>query len=234
MTISCLPKGGHFYGSQVDVIDAGSDGVREDGRYALFRFDDNLNKVAGLYPVEDKRTGRALNRYHNTVLTPKRGGGFYFMYPTIYEIHQYSELGELEQTWFSEYSSKHRDPIKPLPDGLDPVNWTPRHNEWFAEHIVRSRLYECGPDLLVLSQYRRVVRGKPEYYLNLLYKDGHSVADGIRLPTNYRLLTVAGTELYFAVEGAFDEATGEAGDPHIAVYRLNNREGAGKSAFSRS
>ena len=229
-----ITEGGHIYGSQVDVIDAGSAGVREDGQYALFRFDDNLNKVAGLYLVEDKRTGRALNRYHNTVLTPKRGGGFYFIYPTTYEIHQYSEQGELEQTWFSEYKSKHRDVIKPLPAGLDPVTWTPKHSEWFAEHIVRSRLYECGPDLLVLSQYRRVVRGKPEYYLNLLYKDGHSVTDGIRLPANHRLLTVAGTELYFAVEGAFDEETGEAGDPYIAVYRLNDREGAGKSAFSRS
>lgn len=227
-------EGGHIYGSQVDVIDSGADGVREDGQYALFRLDNNLNKVAGLYPVEDKRTGRALNRYHNTVLTPKRGGGFYFIYPTTYEIHQYSEQGELEQTWFSEYKSKHRDRIKPLPAGLDPVNWTPKHNEWFAEHIVRSRLYEFGPDLLVLSQYRRVVRGKPEYYLNLFYKDGHSVADGIRFPADHRMLTIDGTELYFAVEGAFDEATGEAGDPHIAVYRLNDREGAGKRAFSRS
>lgn len=227
-------EGGHIYGSQVDVIDAGADGVREDGQYALFRLDNNLNKVAGLYPVEDKRTGRALNRYHNTVLTPKRGGGFYFIYPTTYEIHQYSELGELEQTWFSEYKSKHRDRINPLPAGLDPINWTPKHNEWFAEHIVRSRLYEFGPDLLVLSQYRRVVRGKPEYYLNLFYKDGYSAADGIRLPADHRMLTVSGTELYFAVEGAFDEATGEAGDPYIAVYRLNDREGAGKVAFSRS
>lgn len=227
-------EGGRIYGSQVDVIDAGADGVREDGQYALFRFDDNLNKVASLYPVEDKRTGRALNRYHNTVLTPKRGGGFYFIYPTIYEIHQYSELGELEQTWFSEYKSKHRDRIKPLPAGLDPVDWTPKHNEWFAEHIVRSRLYEFGPDLLVLSQYRRPVRGKPEYYLNLFYKDGHSVADGIRLPADHRMLTIDGTELYFAVEGAFDEETGEAGDPYVAVYRLNDREEAGKRAFSRS
>lgn len=148
-----LTAGGHIYGAQVDVIDAGSAGVRAKGQYALFRFDDNLNKVAGLYPIEDKRTGRALNRYHNTVLTPKRGGGFYFMYPTTYEIHQYSEQGELEQTWFSQYQSKHRDPIKPLPAGLAPVDWTPKHSEWFAEHIVRSRLYEFGSDLLVLSQY---------------------------------------------------------------------------------
>lgn len=229
-----LTEGGHIYGSQVDVIDAGPAGVREDGQYALFRFDDNLNKVASLYPVEDKRTGRALNRYHNTVLTPKRGGGFYFIYPTIYEIHQYSEQGELEQTWFSDYKSKHRDRIKPLPDGLDPVDWTPKHNEWFAEHIVRSRLYEFGPDLLVLSQFRRVVSGKAEFYLNLFYKDGHSVADGIRLPADHRMLTIDGTELYFAVEGAFDEVTGETSDPYIAVYRLNDREGAGKRAFGRS
>ena len=229
-----LTEGGHIYGSQVDVIDAGSAGVREDGQYALFRFDDNLNKVAGLYPVEDTRTGRALNRYHNTVLTPKQRGGFYFIYPTTYEIHQYSEQGTLEQTWFSEYKSKHRDRINPLPAGLDPVAWSPKHNEWFAEHIVRSRLYEFGSDLLVLSQYRRVVRGKAEFYLNLFYQDGYSVTDGIRLPANHRLLTVTGTELYFAVEGAFDEATGETSDPHIAVYRLNDREGAGKRAFSRS
>ena len=231
-------EGGHWYGSQVDVIDIGAVEVRADGQYALFRFDDQFNKVADLYPVEDKRTGRALNRYHNTVLTPKRGGGFYFIYPTFYEIHQYSEQGELEQTWFSEYKSKHRDGIKPFPADLDPVNWTPRHGEWFTEHIVRSRLYEFGPDLLVLTQYRSVfkgkVRGKPEYYLNLFYKDGYSAADGIRLPADHRMLTIAGTEWYFAVEGAFDEATGEAGDPHIAVYRLNDREGAGKRAFSRS
>ncbi len=229
-----LTEGGHIYGSQVDVIDAGPVGVQEDGQYALFRFDDNLNKVVGLYPVEDKRTGRALNRYHNTVLTPKQGGGFYFIYPTTYEVHQYNEQGELEQTWFSEYKSKHRGQIKPLPDDLDPVKWTPKHNEWFAEYIVRSRLYECDLNLLVLSQYRSVVRGNPEYYLNLFYEDGYSVADGIRLPTDYRLLTVDGSKFYFAVEGQFDEATGAVGDPYIAVYRLNDRTGAGKTAFSRS
>ena len=231
-----LTEGGHWYGSQVDVIDIGGLEVRSDGQYALFRFDDHFNKVAELYPVEDTRTGRALNRYHNTVLTPKRGGGFYFIYPTTYEIHQYSEQGELEQTWFSQYQSKDRDRIKPFPADLDPVNWTPRHSEWFAEHIVRSRLYEFGPDLLVLTQYqyRRVVGGKPEYYLNFFYKDGHSVADGIRLPAGHRLLTIDDTEFYFAVEGAFDEATGEAGDPHVAVYRINDRTGAGKLAFSRS
>ena len=79
-----------------------------------------------------------------------------------------------------------------------------------------------------------MVRGKPEYYLNLFYKDGHSVADGIRLPISHRLLTVAGAELYFTVEGAFDEETGEAGDPYVAVYQLNDHEGVGKRAFSRS
>ena len=147
-----LTEGGHWYGSQVDVMDIGAVEVRADGQYALFRFDDHLNKVADLYPVEDKRTGRALNRYHNTVLTPKRGGGFYFIYPTAYEIHQYSEQGTLKQTWFSTHKSKHRDQIKPFPSDLDPVNWTPRHSEWFAEHIVRSRLFEFGPDLLVLTQ----------------------------------------------------------------------------------
>ncbi len=221
-----LTEGGHFYGSQVDVMDGG----QEDGQYALFRFDDTLNKVAFLYPVEDKRTGRALNRYHNTVLTPKRGGGFYFMYPTAYEIHQYNEQGQLEQTWFSDYQSKHRDRIKPFPAGLNPLDWNLQIEEWFAEHIVQSRLYEFGPDLLVLSQYRRVVRAAPEYYLSLFYKDGHSVADGIREPAGHMLLTVTDTELYFAVEGAFDEKTGEAGDPYIAVYRLNDRQ----EAFSRS
>ncbi len=229
-----LTEGGRFYGSQVDVIDAGSAGVQEDGQYALFRLDDTLNKVAFLYPVEDQRTGRALNRYHNTVLTAKRGGGFYFIYPTAYEIHQYSEQGELEQTWFSEHKSKHRDRIKPFPADLDPVDFTPKHAEWFAEHIVPRLLLECGPDLLVFAQYRRVVRANPEGYLNLFYKDGYSVADGIRVPADHMLLTVEGTELYFAVEGAFDEATGEAGDPHIAVYRLNDRHGAGQRAFSRS
>ena len=221
-----LTEGGHFYGSQVDVMDGG----QEDDQYALFRFDTTLNKVAFLYPVEDKRTGRALNRYHNTVLTPKRGGGFYFLYPTAYEIHQYNEQGQLEQTWFSDYQSKYRDRIKPFPAGLNPLDWNLQIEEWFAEHIVQSRLYEFGPDLLVLTQYRRVVRAAPEYYLSLFYKDGHSVADGIREPAGHMLLTVTDTELYFAVEGAFDEATGEAGDPYIAVYRLNDRQ----EAFSRS
>ena len=221
-----LTEGGHFYGSQVDVMDGG----QEDDQYALFRFDTTLNKVAFLYPVEDKRTGRALNRYHNTVLTPKRGGGFYFMYPTAYEIHQYNEQGQLEQTWFSAYQSKHRDRIKPFPADLNPLDWNPQIEAWFAEHIVRSRLYEFGSDLLLLSQYRRVVRAAPEYYLNLFYKDGHAVADGIREPAGHMLLTVTDTELYFAVEGTFDEATGEASDPHIAVYRLNDRQ----EAFSRS
>ncbi len=221
-----LTEGGHFYSSQVDVTDGGQEG----GQYALFRLDDTLNKVAFLYPVEDKRTGLALNRYNSTVLTPKRGGGFYFIYPTTYEIHQYSEQGQLEQTWFSDYQSKHREGIKPFPAGLNPFGFTPRHAEWFAEYIVQSRLFEFGPDLLVLTQYRRVVRAKPEYYLNLFYKDGHAVADGIRLPVGHMLLTVTDTELYFAVEGAFDEATGEAGDPYIAVYRLNDRQ----EAFSRS
>jgi len=233
-----LTEGGHWYGSQVDVLDIGAVEVRADGQYALFRFDDHFNKVADLYPVEDKRTGRALNRYHNTVLTPKRGGGFYFIYPTTYEIHQYSEQGELEQTWYSEYKSKHRDRIKPLPADLDPVNWTPRHIEWFTEHIVRSRLYEFGPDLLVLTQFQSVFKGrvhdKTKFYMNLFSKDGYSVADGIGLPADHRLLTIAGTELYFVVEGVFDEKTGEVGDPYIAVYRLNDRTGAGKAAFRRS
>ena len=30
------------------------------------------------------------------------------------------------------------------------------------------------------------------------------------------------------------EVTGELGDPYVAVYRLNDRTGAGKVAFSRS
>ena len=229
-----ITEGGNMYASQVDVIDGGSAGAQEDGAHALFRFDDHFNKVASLYPVEDKRTGRTLNRYHNTILTPKTGGGFYFMYPTAYKIHQYSEQGELEQTLSSTYRSKYRKGIDPLPASLDPLAWSPKHAEWLAEHIFPVQLFECDPDLLVLMQIRKEGDGEVKRYMNLLYKDGHSVADGIRVPADHRLLTIDGRELYFVVEGAFDEETGEAGDPHIAVYRLNDRTGAGKLAFSRS
>lgn len=209
-----VTEGSHIYASLVDL--------RMDGIHSLFRFDDNFKVTGSMYPVKDQRTATALHRYHNTILTPKTGGGFYFMYPTTYEIHQYSEQGELEQTLFSTYQSKHRDDIKPFPSDLDPYGWNPKIEAWFAEHIVRSQLFECGPDLLVLEQYRRKVDNKYQYYLNLLYKDGHSVADGIRVPAKHRLLTVTGTELYFEVEGAFDEATGEVDGPHVAVYRLKS------------
>lgn len=231
-----LTAGGHIYGSQVDVIDAGSAGVREDGQYALFRFDANLNKVVGLYPVEDTRTGRALNRYHNTILASRTGGGFYFMYPTTYEIHQYSDQGELERVLFSNYRSKHRDGIKSFPDGLDPHGFNPKIEAWFAEHIVRSQLFECDLDLLVLEQYRREVGGggKATFYLNILNKNGYSIADGIRVPAKLYLAMIRNNELYFTVKGAFDEVTGETGDPYVVVYRLNDRTGAGKVAFSRS
>ena len=205
---------GHIYASQVDL--------RMDGIHALFRFDDHFKVIGSLYPVEDQRTATVLHRFHNTILTPKTGGGFYFIYPTTYEIHQYSGQGELEQTLFSVYQSKHRDGIKPFPSDLNPYDWNPKIEAWFAEHIVRDRLFECGSDLLVLVQYRREVGNKYQYYLNLLYKDGHSVADGIRVPAKHRPLTVTGTELYFEVEGAFDEATGEVDDPHVAVYRLRS------------
>ena len=218
-----ITDGGHIYGSQVDIIDGGSAGAQEEGTHALFRLDDHFGKVASFYPVEDKRTGRALNRFHNTVLTPKRGGGFYFMYPTTYEIRQYSEQGALEQTLFSTYRSKCRNGIEPLPPGLNATDWTSKHKEWFAEHISPFNLFECG-DLLVLEQTNQTVSGEWEGYLNLLYKDGRSVADGVRVPANHNLLTVAGSELYFSVEGAFDEATGEVGDPYMAVYRLAQRQ----------
>ena len=175
---------GHIYASQVDL--------RMDGIHALFRFDDHFKVIGSLYPVEDQRTATVLHRFHNTILTPKTGGGFYFMYPTTYEIHQYSGQGELEQTLFSAYQSKHRDGIKPFPSDLNPYDWNPKIEAWFAEHIVRDRLFECGSDLLVLVQYRREVGNKYQFYLNLLYKDGHSVADGIRVPAKHRPLTVTG------------------------------------------
>lgn len=209
-----VTEGGHIYASQVDL--------RADGIHALFRFDENFKVTDSLYPVEDQRTATALHRYHNTILTPKTGGGFYFMYPTTYEIHQYSEQGELEQTLFSTYQSKHRDGIKPFPDDLDPYGWNPQIEAWFAEHIVRDKLFECGSDLLVLVQYRREVGNKYQVYLNLLYKDGHSVADGIRVPANHIPMAVAGSELYCMVKSAFDEVTGEAADPYVAVYRLRS------------
>lgn len=219
---------GHIYASQVDLR------LGMDDSYSLFRFDNNFNVISSLYPVEDQRTATALHRYHNTILTPKTGGGFYFMYPTTYEIHQYSEQGALEQTLFSTYQSKHRDGIKPFPANLDPHGWNRKIEAWFAEHIVRDELFECGPDLLVLMQYRRLVGHQYKYYLNLLYKDGHSVSDGIRVPANHLPVAIVGSELYCVVKGAFDEATGEAGDPYVAVYRLNDRVGIGKVAFSRS
>ncbi len=217
-----VTEGGHIYASQVDL--------QTDGSHALFRFNDTFEVIDSLYPVADQRTAKALHRYHNTILIPKSGGGFYFMYPTTYEIHQYSEQGQLEQTLFSASVSKHRGGIKPFPANLNPYRWNPQIEAWFAEHIVRSDLFEWGSDLLVLEQYRREVGGTYQLYLNLLYKDGYSVADGIRLPADHLPLEVAGSELYCRVEGEFDEATGEASDPHIAVYRLNDRQ----EAFSRS
>lgn len=221
-----VTEGGHLYASQVDL--------RMDGMHALFRFDDNFKVIDSLYPVEDQQTATALHRYHNTILTPKTGGGFYFMYPTTYEIHQYGERGELEQTLFSPYQSKHRDGIKPFPDDLDPYGWNPQIEAWFAEHIVPRLLFECGSDLLMLMQYRREVGNKYTYYLNLFYKDGYSVADGIRVPANYIPMTVAGSELYCMVKGEFDEVTGEAGEPYLVAYRLNDHVVASKSVFSRS
>ena len=205
---------GNMYASQVD-----SD-------HALFCFDDDFNKTDSLYPVEDQRTATALHRFHNTILTPKTGGGFYFMYPTTYEIHQYSEQGELKRTLFSDYRSKYRDGIKPLPAALDPKDWNPKHDEWIAERLIRFGLFECGPDLLVLAQYRLEVSGEYKFYLNILHKDGHkdghSVADGIRVPAGHGLLTTNGSELYFVVEGEFDEVTGKTSDPHLAVYQIND------------
>ena len=203
-------EGGNMYASQVD-----SD-------HALFRFDDDFNKIDSLYPVEDQRTATALHRFHNTILTPKTGGGFYFMYPTAYKIHQYSERGELERTLFSNYRSKYRDGTKPLPAALDPNDWNPKHDEWIAERFIRFGLFECGSDLLVLAQYRLEVSGEYKFYLNILHKDGHSVADGIRVPAGHGLLTTNGSELYFVVEGELNEATGEASGSHVAVYRLND------------
>ena len=211
---------GHIYASQVDL--------RMDGIHALFRFDDHFKVIGNLYPVEDQRTATALHRFHNTILTPKTGGGFYFMYPTTYEIYQYSEQGELEQTMFSSYQSKYRDGINPFPADLNPYDWNPQIEAWFAEHIVRRLLFECGSDLLVLVQYRRKVGNTYQLYLNLLYKDGHSVADGIRVPANHFPIAVADSELYCMVKGAFDEMTGETSDPYVAVYRLN------EVVFSRS
>ena len=211
-----VTEGGHIYASQVDL--------RTDGIHALFRFDDNFKMIDSLYAVEDQRTATALHRYHNTILTPKTGGGFYFMYPTTYEIHQYSEQGALEQTLFSTYQSKHRDGIKPFPADLDPYGWNPLIEAWFAEHIVSRLLFECGSDLLVLMQYRREVGNKYTYYLNLFYKDGYSVADGIRVPANHIPMTVDGAELYCMVKGEFDEATGETSDPYVAVYRLKSEK----------
>ncbi len=217
-----VTEGGHIYASQVDL--------QTDGSHALFRFNDTFEVIDSLYPVADQRTATALHRYHNTILIPKAGGGFYFMYPTTYEIHQYSEQGQLEQTLFSASASKHRGGIKPFPANLNPYRWNPQIEAWFAEHIVPRRLFEWGSDLLVLGQYRREVGGTYQLYLNLFYKDGHSVADGIRLPSDHLPLEVAGSELYCRVEGEFDEVTGEASDPYIAVYRLNARQ----EAFSRS
>jgi hypothetical protein len=211
-----VTEGGHIYASQVDL--------RTDGIHALFRFDDNFKVIDSLYPVEDQRTAMALHRYHNTILTPKTGGGFYFMYPTTYEIHQYSEQGALEQTLFSEYKSKHRDGIKSFPDDLDPYDWNLKIEAWFAEHIVPRLLFECGSDLLVLMQYRREVGNKYALYLNLLYKNGHSVADGIRVPANQIPMTVDRSELYCMVKNEFDEATGETSDPYVAVYRLKSEK----------
>ena len=204
-------KEGNMYASEVD------------SEYALSRLDGDFNKIGSLYPVEDQRTGEALNRYHNTILTPREEGGFYFMYPTTYEIHQYSEQGELEQILFSTYQSKYRDGIKPFPSDLDPKDWTPEHAQWIAGHIFPFQLFECDPDLLVLTQLNREVNGEWKAYINILYKDGHSVADGISVPARHSLLTADSMELYFAVEGAFDEATSEVSDPYIAVYRLNDR-----------
>lgn len=221
-----VTEGGHIYASQVDL--------RTDGMHALFRFDDNFKAINSLYPVEDQQTATALHRYHNTILTPKTGGGFYFMYPTTYEIHQYSERGELEQTLFSPYQSKHRDGIKPFPDDLDPYGWNPQIEAWFAEHIVPRLLFECGSDLLMLIQYRREVGGTYQLYLNLLYKDGHSVADGIRVPANHIPMAVVGTKMYFAVKGEFDEVTGETSEPYLVAYRINDHVVASKSVFSRS
>ncbi len=207
-----VTEGGHMYASQVDL--------RMDGIHALFRFDDNFKVSGKMYPVADQRTATALHRFHNTLLTPKTGGGFYFMYPTTYEIHRYSEQGDLEQTLFSSYQSKYRDGIKPFPADLDPYGWNPKTEAWFAEHIVRGRLFECDSDLLVLVQYRREIGNKYQYYLNLLYKDGYSVADGIRVPANHIPMAVAGSELYCMVRSAFDEATGAVDNPYLAVYRL--------------
>ena len=209
-----VTEGGHMYASQVDL--------RMDGTHALFRFDENFEVIGSLYPVEDQRTATALHRYHNTILTPKTGGGFYFMYPTTYEIHQYSGQGELEQTLFSTYQSKHRAGIRPFPADLDPYGWNRKTEEWFAEHIVPRRLFKGDSDLLVLMQYRREVGNTYQLYLNLLYKDGHSIADGIRVPAKHTPIAVVGSELYCVVKGAFDEASGEVDDPHVAVYRLRS------------
>jgi len=209
-----VTEGGHIYASQVDL--------RMDGTHALFRFNDHFKAVRSLYPVQDQRTATVLHRFHNTILIPKTGGGLYFMYPTTYEIHQYSEQGELEQTLFSTYQSKYRDDIKPFPADLDPYDWNVKIEEWFAEHIVRDALFECGPDLLMLLQYRREVDHEYEFYLNLFYKDGHSVADGIRVPANHTPMAIVGSELYCAVKGTFDEATGKVSDPYVAVYRLRS------------
>ena len=219
-----ITEEGNIYASKVD------------GKHSLFRFNSDFTQIDSMYQVEDERTATALHRYHNTIITPKTGGGFYFMYPTVYEIHQYSEKGELEKTLFSEYRSKHRDGIKPFPADLDPNDWNPTIEEWFSGHIVRYRLFECDPNLLVLTQYRRGIGGVYEFYLNIMDKDGKSLVDGIRLPERHSLATTKGSELYIRIQGEFDETTGETSDPHLAVYRLNDLEGAaqGGLAFSGS
>ena len=219
-----ITEEGNIYASKVD------------GKHALFRFDSDFTQIDSMYQVGDERLATALHRYHNTIITPKTRGGFYFMYPTVYEIHQYSEQGELEKTLFSEYRSKHRDGIKPFPADLDPNDWNPTIEEWFSGHIVRYQLFECDPNLLVLTQYRRGIGGVYEFYLNVMDKDGKSLVDGIRLPERHSLATIKGSDLYIRIQGEFDEATGETSDPHLAVYRLNDLEGAaqGGLAFSGS
>lgn len=201
-------------GSVVTYDPAGEDG-------AFKRFDRTGRQLASVHPIQDER----LRIFHGRV----RGGGMtrdsaddvFGILPSTFEVVHLGQDLRVRELFRTAPGDRWASDSRPFPAQLDPYDYRPAHAAWWDSFTHIGRPFVVAPGILLVTVFTSHGIGQSEDFVNVYRTDGHTVAEGLRVPDGGHVVGAAAGRVFVARNARL---AGSDSVSNLALYSYRLRE----------
>jgi hypothetical protein len=190
---------------------------------AFHRFDREGNRLGDAYRVRDEDLRIFHGRVQTGGVARAQDGEIFGIHPTAFELVRLSPDLEVLELLRSGEGNRWQPSPPDFPDGLSPFDYTPRHEAWWDSFVHIGRIHALLDDVLAVTVFSSRTLWAGTESVNLYRTDGETLALGLRVPREGRVVGAKGREVLVARDASLgDDDTLKP----LALYRYRVRPDA--------